>query len=440
MNQELFSGTGMAIPNIMLPNRSVDLEKWAVVACDQYTSEPEYWNQAEAIVGACPSTLRIILPEIYLDKKDAEQRIENINRTMVRYIDENILEDIGPAFVLVERTFPSGSVRKGLTVALDLECYDYSSRSESLIRPTEGTVEDRLPPRLKIRKDAPLESPHILVLIDDPDKTVIEPLFEEKDRLEKLYDTPLMLNGGHVRGYKVSSEEHFRKIADAINALGNARVQKEKYGQEGPTFLFAMGDGNHSLATAKAHWMSIKKNLTEKQAKDHPARFALVELVNLHDPGIVFEPIHRVLFGVAPEKFIKDTLEYMEKEHPGSFFAPEKPENSAEYHCIKIHGKDCSGYLCIKNPSYTLEYRTVQEYLDFYLANNPSVKIDYIHGENALKTLSNRPFNTGIEMEAIGKFTLFKTVMKEGPLPRKSFSMGEAYEKRYYMECRKIKP
>ncbi|HBN85833.1 MAG TPA: DUF1015 domain-containing protein, partial [Clostridiales bacterium] len=268
-----------------------------------------------------------------------------------------------------------------------------------------------------------------------------EPLYEQKDRLEVLYDTSLMLGGGHLRGYKVSDPEHFEQIAKGLKALAQEKVQRQKYCQDGTSpFLYAMGDGNHSLATAKAHWVSVKEHLSEEQAIDHPARYALVEIVNLHDHGIVFEPIHRVLFGVTPEKFIKETLEELDKDHPGSLFTRDVPIVKGDYHHIGIHGKRLKGTLSIENPGTTLEYRTVQEYLDVYLQKHPEVKIDYIHGEKALKSLTVNPNNTGLEMPPIGKFTLFRTVLQEGPLPRKSFSMGEAYEKRYYMECRKIKP
>lgn len=439
MYKKIFDGTGLKVPEIMLPKKSVDYSKWAVVACDQYTSEPDYWEKVSHMTSQYPSTYKITLPEIYLNDSDVAQRIKNTNQTMAEYMNDGVLEDIGECFILTERTFTSGVTRIGLVVALDLECYDYSKDTESLIRPTEGTVEDRLPPRLRIRKDALLETPHILVLIDNPEMTVIEPLYTQKDRLEKCYDFELMLGGGHLKGYKISEQQAFEQIAKSMKALAMKEVQMQKYGQNGSSpFLYAMGDGNHSLATAKAHWSSIKKNLTLEEAENHPARYALVEMVNIHDPGIVFEPIHRVLFGISPERFIKDTLAYMEDCHPGSLFTDKKPEPAGEFHHIKIHGKNLNGYLNIKNPAYSLEYRTVQEYLDWYLKTNPSVKIDYIHGENTLKSLCENPDNTGLEMPSIGKFTLFKTVLQEGVLPRKSFSMGESYEKRYYMECRKI--
>ena len=282
---------GVGVPKILLTKDGINLNKWAVVACDQFTSEPEYWHEVEKYVGESPSTLKITLPEIYLESEDKSERIAKTVTEMKKYLDEETLEEKFEGFVLVDRKTKNAESRKGLVVALDLEKYEYMKGSKTLIRATEGTVESRIPPRLEIRKNALIELPHIMVLIDDPNKTVIEPLFEEN--LKKIYDIKLMMEGGQIRGWQISEEKLIEKIGDALEKL---------ISEDG--FLFAMGDGNHSLATAKTHWNNIKNTLSESEKGTHPARFALVELVNVHDDGLEFEPIHRVLFGVDKEKLV----------------------------------------------------------------------------------------------------------------------------------------
>ena len=287
---------GVLVPNVLLPPKGTDFEKWAVVACDQYTSQPEYWERVREIAGDEPTTLDLILPEAFLGQPDEAERIAAIRENMEAYLRLGVLEEQPQGFVLVRRT-AAGKTRNGLVMALDLEQYDYHKGSTTLIRATEGTIESRIPPRLRIREGAPLELPHILVLIDDPERTVIEPLVEQADRLPLLYDTDLMLGGGHVEGRLVSDGAAIRGVLDALTALTDADAFHEKYGDHAP-LLFAMGDGNHSFATAKANWEQIKAALPEPLRRTHPARYALVEVENVHDAGIVFEPIHRVVFGV----------------------------------------------------------------------------------------------------------------------------------------------
>ena len=442
MNPKFKNNIGICVPELMMPGKKVDLTKWACVACDQYTSQPDYWNSVEQIVGDAPSTLRLMLPEIYLEKPGEAERIVAIRKAMNDYMADGTLENRGEGFVFTRRTV-DGKVRNGLVVALDLECYDYSKGSTTLIRATEGTIVERIPPRLKIRDGAPLELPHILVLIDDDKKSVIEPIAEKLDKIEQLYDFDLMMNGGHVEGWLVNDEG---MVTDVINAL-TALVDPNKYGTEMPPLLFAMGDGNHSFATAKANWEKCKAELTEEERKDHPARYALVELENVHDDGIVFEPIHRVVFNVNVPEFL-DRLKAMLAEQNGDceidFYACENcmakakaaiPEGAHVVPVI-IEGKE--GLIDVKHPAAQLEVGTLQNALDVLLKETPGASIDYIHGADVVRELGSKENNIGFLLPPMQKSAFFRTVVFDGALPRKTFSMGEAHEKRYYLECRKI--
>ena len=442
MNPKFKNNIGICVPELMMPGKKVDLTKWACVACDQYTSQPDYWNSVEQIVGDAPSTLRLMLPEIYLEKPGEAERIVAIRKAMNDYMADGTLENRGEGFVFTRRTV-DGKVRNGLVVALDLECYDYSKGSTTLIRATEGTIEERIPPRLKIRDGAPLELPHILVLIDDGKKSVIEPIAEKLDKIEQLYDFDLMMNGGHVEGWLVNDEG---MVTDVINAL-TALVDPNKYGTEMPPLLFAMGDGNHSFATAKANWEKCKAELTEEERKDHPARYALVELENVHDDGIVFEPIHRVVFNVNVPEFL-DRLKAKLAEQNGDceidFYACENcmakakaaiPEGAHVVPVI-IEGKE--GLIVVKHPAAQLEVGTLQNALDVLLKETPGASIDYIHGADVVRELGSKENNIGFLLPPMQKSAFFRTVVFDGALPRKTFSMGEAHEKRYYLECRKI--
>ncbi|HLO32824.1 MAG TPA: DUF1015 domain-containing protein [Anaerolineales bacterium] len=432
---------GIQIPQVYLPKPGTDLTKWAVIACDQFTSQPEYWNEVEKIVDGAPSTLNLTFPEVYLERPGGEARIQNIQTTMRKYMDEGILQP-QDGLVYVERTV-GGKTRKGIVLCLDLECYDYNKGSSSLIRATEGTIVDRLPPRMKIREGATLELPHILVLIDDPHGTVMEPLRQAKSKLKKLYDFELMLDSGHLTGYAVDAEFE-DKVVEALRGLAQPETFAAKYGigQDQPVLLFAMGDGNHSLATAKAIWEKIKPQV----GMDHPARYALVEIENVHDVGLEFEPIHRVLFGLK-----KDLFTELEKTFGANFTY--KPVASAEAMVKVVDASRAQGekqaiglvgagkgfgVIEIANPSSNLPVGTLQAFLDPFMKNGGAEKIDYVHGEDVTVKLGSQPGNAGFYLPGMSKSDLFKTVILDGALPRKTFSMGEAREKRFYMEARKI--
>lgn len=443
MNPKFKNNIGIMVPEILMPAKNVDLTKWACVACDQYTSQPDYWNKCEEIVGDAPSTLRLMLPEIYLEKPGETEKIAAIRKAMHDYIDNGILQNLGEGFVFTRRSV-GGNTRNGLVVALDLECYDYSKGSTTLIRATEGTIVERIPPRLKIRDGALLELPHILVLIDDEKKTVIEPLAEKLQNTEKLYDFDLMQNGGHIEGWFVNNEGMIEDVISALNAL----VDPNKYGTEMPPLLFAMGDGNHSFATAKANWEKVKATLTPEEQTDHPARFALVELENVHDDGIVFEPIHRVVFNVHVPAFLEALKAKLAEQNNGeceiNFYdcecCMEKAEKAAPEgaHVIPVITENGKGLIVVAKPNAQLEVGTLQNALDVVLKATEGATIDYIHGADVVNELGSKHGNIGFLLPPMEKSAFFRTVVFDGALPRKTFSMGEAHEKRYYLECRKI--
>jgi len=435
---------GVKVPEILLPSAGVSLEKWAVVACDQYTSQPDYWEACEKIVGDAPSTLKIMLPELYLDKPDEAERIEKIRANMDAYMKEGVLENKGEGFVLVKRTC-AGKTRVGLVMALDLEAYDYTKGSETLIRASEGTIVERIPPRLRIRWGAPLEMPHILVLIDDPNRTVIEPYAANSDKLEKLYDIELMQGGGHIEGYFVNDPESIEKTIACIDHL---KVEfAERYGADRAPMLFAMGDGNHSFATAKANWEKLKAELPEAERENHPARYALVEIENVHDDGIVFEPIHRVVFGIEKDKAIAYLSEQLGAANGScelkTFATREEMEAALADECkcahlLPIVFEGGFGYFKVKDPAAQLAVGTLQNAIDPMLKAFEGSSVDYIHGAEVVVELGSKKGNMGFLLPAMAKSEFFDTVVYDGALPRKTFSMGEAEEKRYYLECRRI--
>lgn len=439
---------GVKVPDILLPHEGVSMEKWAVVACDQFTSQPDYWEEAERIVGDAPSTLRLMLPEMYLDKPGEAEHIAAINATMDRYMADGTLESRGEGFVFVRRTV-DGKTRSGLVVALDLEQYDYSRGSETLIRASEGTIVERIPPRLRIRKDAALELPHILVLIDDPQHTVIEPLADATTAENRLYDFELMLGGGHIEGYMVRDVGRIQGALRALEALADPARFVEQYGADKKPMLFAMGDGNHSFATAKANWEALKQTLSPAEQENHPARYALVELENIHDEGILFEPIHRVLFNLDPEKALRWLLERLALDNGACkmnrFATKEECAASLKIaatcggHLLPFVTAGSYGYLKVNAPAAQLEVGTLQNALDAMLKAFPEATIDYIHGADVVYDLGTKPGNLGFLLPPMAKSAFFPTVVFDGALPRKTFSMGEANEKRYYLECRKIK-
>lgn len=407
--------------DILIPNKNVDMNKWSVIACDQYTSEPEYWNETESTVGNAPSTLRLILPEIYLESDNVSERIENIHKNMDEYIEKNIFDEYKNALIYVERTQNNGILRQGIVGKIDLEEYSYEKGSISQVRATEATVIERIPPRVKIRKNASLELPHIMILIDDEKKNIIEPLSAISENMQKLYDFELMQNGGKIKGYLIP-EDVQKNIFAELDELG-----EYNHGlKDVPKLLYAMGDGNHSLATAKEYYESLKRENPDKDFSDHPARYALVEIVNLHSPALQFEAIHRIVTDVDAEKLISDMNEFLE--------ITDKPsEQSFSYITGKTEKK-----VYIGKPCSNLTVGSLQTFLDKWLKENGG-KIDYIHGSDTLRTLAENKGGIGFILPDMNKNQLFPTVIKDGALPRKTFSMGHAEDKRFYIECRKIK-
>lgn len=410
---------GIGLPEVLLPKQGTDLSKWSVVACDQFSSERVYWEEVKEFVGEAPSTLRLILPECYLEDGDTASRVEAINAEMKACL-ANVLEPVGEGFVLIDRKTSYAPSRKGLVVAVDLEAYSFEAGAASLIRPTEGTILKRLPPRMAVRRGATLDLPHILILLDDPDRTVIEPLFSAKKSFRKLYDFELMQDGGSIAGWHVPEP-----------AMGDVAKALEKLAHDG--FLFAVGDGNHSLATAKSLWEERK---AAGASSDDPARWALVEVENIHDEGLHFHPIHRVLFGLETEAFFADMTKAL-----GGWLevAPAEPTAKTEQgHVIGIVSEKGDARFVFNPQEERMTVEFFQEFLDGYLEKHPEITIDYIHGEDAVREMGSKPGNAGFFMPPLDKSTFFRRIIEVGPYPRKTFSIGEATEKRYYLESRKL--
>ena len=411
--------------NILLP-KNVDMEKWSVVACDQYTSEPDYWNKVKDFVGDAPSTYKLTLPEIYLEDSDVEDKINKINSTMKDYLDNDIFTEYKDTMIYLERTQNDGRIREGLIGMVDLEDYSYEKGSQTLIRATEKTVIERIPPRLKVRKNAYVELPHIMILIDDDKKEIIESLKNKVNDKMLVYDFDLMEKGGHIKGYALNDN-----IIDDINAglekLSDKKNFEAKYNvKDKGVLLFAMGDGNHSLATAKTHYENLKKEMTKEEYLNHPARYALVELVNLHSDALEFEPIHRVIFDTEPDKLIENLNKYYDINEDGN----------GQY--FELVTKDIDKKFYISNPKSNIAVGSIQTFLDEYLKDNKG-KVDYIHDDDTARNMGKKENNVAMLFEAMPKSELFKTVILDGALPRKTFSMGHSYDKRFYLEARKIK-
>lgn len=426
MNKK-FEKLGFYPADILLP-KNADMNKWAVVACDQFTSEPEYWQRVEKNVGDAPSTLRLILPEANLKAPNVDEFIDDINASMDSYLKGDVFETLMDSLIYIERSQSDGKIRHGLIGMVDLDQYDFTPGSGALIRATEGTVLERIPPRAKVRRNAPIELPHVMLLIDNPEKTVIEPLTAAADSMEKVYDFDLMENGGHIKGYKLSDAQ-IDAVADALEGLCADDAMKAKYNVSGVApLLFAVGDGNHSLATAKACYEEQKKGKTPEEYLALPARYALVEVVNNHDDALQFEPIHRVLFDVDHEKFMAE----FQKFYPGAH------EGKGEGHVIEFVWEGVDKFITVPDPKVQLAVGTLQAFIDEYLKKFGG-EVDYIHGDEVTKELGAKKGNMGFLLPAMGKEQLFKTVMADGVLPRKTFSMGHAQDKRYYVEARKIR-
>lgn len=420
----------MSIPfkkaDILIPKKSVDMHKWSVVACDQYTSEPAYWNEVNSIVGSSPSTLGLTLPEIYLEEPDVQSRITNINANMRAYLEQNLFDEYKDSMFYIERTQSDGKVREGIIGVVDLEDYSYEKGSQTLIRATEKTVLERIPPRVKVRENAPLELPHIMILIDDEKKDIIESLKTTVSDTDVVYDFDLMQNGGHIKGYNLKPEVA-DEVISKLESLADKDYFEKKYDvKDKGVLLFAMGDGNHSLATAKACYEKLKETMPEDEYLNSPARYALVEIVNLHSSALEFEAIHRVLFDVDIDDFMANLTKYYEINEDG---------NGQKFELITA---DSDKVLYISNPKSNIAVGSIQIFLDEYLKEHKG-KIDYIHGEEVTRELGSKPNNVGIILEPMAKEDLFKTVILDGALPRKTFSMGHSYDKRYYLEARKIK-
>lgn len=412
--------------DILLPDDTVEKDKWAVIACDQFTSQPDYWDEVKKYVGDLPSALNVVFPEIYLGGKDGisdEKRIENINSTMKKYLSDNTLKQaVTDGYVFVERTTESG-VRLGIVGKIDLDTYDFDPKNKTLIRATEGTVLSRIPPRVKIRQNASIELPHVMLLVDDPQDKILGDLQKNKDSFRKLYDADLMAGGGHITGYAIEGAD-----ADAVT-----KTFADKEADCGG-FLFAVGDGNHSLATAKTCWENIKGNLTEEERQDHPARYALVEICNLHSNALEFKPIHRLICRVKMDGLLEYFKTELEKQ------GLELTDGDEIVFCQKNEATgDIDKYeVSIKNRGDRLPVEILQNILDDYLSQNESADIDYIHGDDALNGLVEKTGGCGIFLQSIEKNTLFAAINAGGVLPRKTFSIGEANEKRYYMEAKRI--
>lgn len=398
--------------DILLPDfKHTDGEKWAVVACDQFTSQPEYWEAARRFIGNAPSTLDLILPEAYLARQD--ELLPQISRRMEQYCRE-ILAEYPARLIYLERTQSDGRVRHGLVGAVDLECYDWHRGATTPIRATEGTVPERIPPRVRIREAASIELPHIMLLIDDAQKSIIEPLTRERDTLEAAYDFPLMAGGGHVRGWFVEGERAGQLCA-AVSSLG---------GEGG--LAIAVGDGNHSLATAKTVYEALKASIGVEAAARHPARYALAELVNIHDDALDFEPIYRTVSGVEPGVLLTALEQYL---------AAQTGSEAAQ--TVRFCYDGVEGELCCEHPRSSLAVGTVQSFLDEFVPAHPGCEVDYIHGEDNVRALAVGGC-VGLLFEGMAKSELFRAVELDGALPRKTFSMGHAEDKRYYIEARKI--
>ena len=409
--------------DILIPNKNVNMEKWAVIACDQHTAEPEYWEQVYAEAGDKPSALNLILPEIYLEDDDVNKRVENIHENMEKYISDGVFDEYKDSMIYAERIQSDGICRKGIIGKIDLEEYDYSKGSTSMVRATEATVIERIPPRIKVRSGASLELPHIMILIDDPDKTVIEPLADAS--LQKVYDTKLMMGGGSIKGYLIDKETQ-EKINAALGCLADPEEFSKKYGVSNKAVMaFAMGDGNHSLATAKAYYEQLKKENPDVAMSDHPARYALAEIVNLHSDALRFEAIHRLVYDVDCDKLIVAMKSYLDITE----------NKCSQYFTFVCGGKEEKCF--IGKPVSGLSVGSVQIFLDEYVKKNGG-KMDYIHGIDTVKSLAERHNGIAFIFPDMHKSELFPAIINGGVLPRKTFSIGTAEDKRFYIEARKI--
>lgn len=441
--KDRLSRLGLALPDVLLPSPEVDIGRWAVIACDQFTSQPEYWEKVRNFVGSSPSTLEMILPEVYLGGEEVDERIEAAHSSMRRRLTDGTFRRLASTAVAVVRDTPNARGRSGLLIALDLEQYDFSAGSKSLVRATEQTIVDRLPPRVRVRTDAPLEFPHILVLLDDPDASVIEPTVEAARSGSPLYSTELMFGGGRVTGFPCNAELVERVFLPRLEAFGSPDKRSKRYGRADAP-LFAMGDGNHSLASAKAVWEKLKEDGAD--IDKHPGRWALVEILNLHSPQLPFEPIHRVVEGATGPQLLDFAVRQFKAttERSGAFAetrtAVTDSTSSADGPAFGIGSSEAWHTVRVPSGGDTLTVAVVQSLLDGFCEANPHARLDFIHGSDALEQLSRNPDMVGVLLPPIDRSRLIPTVLNRGVLPRKAFSLGEAQEKRYYLEARRILP
>ena len=402
------------IPKILIPKQSTDMVKWATIACDQFCARPKYWEELQSIVGDAPSTLKITCPEIYINKGDLDNRILNVNAEMRSYVENGLFEEVNN-FVLVEREVEDGKKRVGMMISIDLDQYDWN-RVRVPIRATEGTLVERLPVRIKIRKNAPIELPHAIILIDDEDRKIIEPIYARRHSLKKLYDFDLNMGGGNVKGYEVDESE---KVLTLLEGLLERELQIKKYGVDAG-IQFAVGDGNHSIATAKVMWEELKKNLTEEERLNHPARYMLVEMVNLYGEGMSFKPIHRLVYN--PDKAFIDGLK-------------EALQGDGKIKLLTDKGEEF-----VSAPQKaSLAITAVQSYIESFIKDNPWLEVEYVHNEDHLiEALEESKGAIGIVMPDFPNAELVNYVVNVGNLPKKAFSIGEPEHKRYYLECKYI--
>lgn len=412
--------------NILLPANGTNRKKWAVIACDQFTSQPEYWEKAEEYVGSAPSALRLIYPEAYLnsdDKDSYQRRIAGIRENMEQYLSEGIMtEEVHQGYVLTVRETAAG-IRVGLIAALDLESYNYTNKTQNKVRATEETVQERIPVRVGIRRNALVESPHVMMLLDDPSERLLEPLYQKREKFRRLYDTELMLGGGNVCGYAIEGTD--------AEELTERITEMERESQE---IFLAVGDGNHSLAAAKNCWEDLKERLSERKTDTYPGRYALVEVVNLHSPSLEFEAIHRVLYGGEPEKVAEGFCKYLEGR---GMRAAEEWTDESTADIILVQGTRRKG-LRLPDAEGHLAVELLQHFLDAYLKEHAGMELDYVHSPEAVEELTGEGKACGMLLRSIEKSSLFPAIHAGGVLPRKTFSIGTESQKRYYMECRSL--
>ena len=458
-----FEKFGINIPEILLPSH-LDVSSWSVIACDQHTQDRSYWKNVSDCTKGKPSTLSLILPEVYLNDDDKKERIANIHNAMKSYLAEGVFSPAKKECMYIERTTAYGRVRRGLMISIDLDSYDWRPGSKALIRATEATVKERIPPRMEIRRGAPIESPHIMLLANDPDDSLVggTGALVKKEHAAPFYDGDLMLQSGHISGWEVKSPDALASVEKAIEKLAKSGTEKD-----GSVFLFAVGDGNHSLATAKAVWEEFKaeqkaKGVSDKELENHPAKYALVEIVNIYDSGLTFEPIHRVIFNAEPDMIIAyvqanlgGTLTICSSEEELEKTVADKTVETARFGFIYTTENKITHYELLSTPVTDLAVSRLQPVLDqFISAQNElidkaneggetdegakEISIDYIHGADEVLKLGKQNDTLGMLLPPIAKESFFATISSRGPLPRKSFSMGEASEKRFYLECRKL--